>query len=93
MKIDAVTFHPPFEESEPFWAMRLEATGSEFLIRAAPIVARVGAVPVESIVLNLAGDGFVGLLRDTPRAGDELEVGYADTGLVGTGLTFDPPIA
>ena len=92
MKIDDATFVPPLEGADPVYVLRLEATGSEFEARAMPIVARVGAVLVETLVINLDGSGFVGQLRAMPQVGDELEVGYADTPLIKTGLTFDPLI-
>jgi hypothetical protein len=92
MQIDDAAFHPPFEGADPAYVLRIEVTGSDFEYRAAPVVARVGAVPVEALVVDLEGTGFVGQLRSMPQTGDELEVGYEDGELIKTGLTFDPPI-
>jgi len=92
VQITEATFHGPFEGSDPAFKLRVEVKGSEFLLRAAPIVAQVGNVMVESIVVNMEGDGFGGLLRSLPPARSELKVGYLDTGLTGTGFTYDPPI-
>lgn len=91
MQITKATFEAPFEESEPIWALRLEVQGTEFIHRAAPIIAQVGDVMVESIVVNLSGDGFVGLIRTVPQAGAELKVGYLDSDLVATGITYEAP--
>jgi hypothetical protein len=92
MKISKATFDKPFEGAEPVWALRVEVEGEEFIHRALPVVAQVGNVRVESIVVNMAGDGFVGLLRSVPPVGAELKVGYADSKLIETGITFNPPI-
>jgi hypothetical protein len=93
MQITNVTFASPFEESDPIWVLRIEVEGSEFLHRAAPVVARVGDVRVEWIIVNMDGDGFAGFLRTFPPVGAELKVGYADSNLIETGFTYDPPIA
>jgi hypothetical protein len=93
MQVTSATFTVPPAGVNPIWVLRLEVEGSGFVQRAAPVVAQVGAVPVECIVLNLGGSGFIGLLRNLPQAADPLKVGYLDTQLSDTGLTYQPPVA
>jgi hypothetical protein len=88
MRITSVTFHDLSGASEPLWKLRLEVKGSDFLHRAASVVAVVGNVLVEAIVVNLAGDRFSGLLGALPADGSAVKVGYLDTEIVDTGLIY-----
>lgn len=93
MNVTDATFAPAFEGAGPEWALEVDVTGSGFEFRAAPVVAQVGEVPVERIVFKLENDGFVGLLRQQPDAGDKLQVGYLDVGLTETNIEFQPLVA
>ncbi|MDX6530203.1 MAG: hypothetical protein QOH41_2493 [Blastocatellia bacterium] len=91
MEITAVTFTPSPVEADPIWVLRVEVKGGEFQHRAAPVVATVGDVPVEAIIVRAAGDGFVGHLRASPPDGAKLKIGYLDTELVETDFTYSAP--
>lgn len=93
MEITDAIFDTPFDGADPGVKLRIEVQGSNFLIRAAPLVAQVGEVIVENIAMNLDGDGFVGQLREFPESGDELKVGYLGSDLVATSFTYQPPNA
>jgi hypothetical protein len=74
--------------------IRVSVTGSAFLMRAAPVVAKVGDVAVEGITVVPGGTGIVGFLTERPADGAKLELGYADTGLKETDVTYEaPPVA
>ena len=90
MNVTDATFGPAFEGAGAEWELQVEVEGSGFEPRAGSIIARVGDVPVERIVLKLEGDGFMGLLREHPNAGDKLKVGYLDMGLMETDIEFQP---
>jgi hypothetical protein len=81
------------EEEGIGWLVRVSFTGEGFVERAAPLAAMVGDVVVEAI--SVAGpDGAVGFLAEVPPGGARLVVGYLDTGLEETDITFpDPPIS
>jgi len=89
MKITSATFAPPFEGADPSVVLRIEVQGSDFQHRAAPIIALVGDVIVENICVSLGNDGFVGQLREFPKNGDSLKVGYLDTGLATTSVVYN----
>jgi hypothetical protein len=74
------------------WKQRLSVGGTGFVARAAPAIATVGNVAVQSVVLAPGGKGFVGFLAAIPPIGAELKVGYLDTGLQSTGITYQPAI-
>ena len=93
MEVTDATFRPPFQGAGPGWVLEVEVKGSNFLHRAAPVIAQVGNVLVERIFVKTEGDGFVGLMREFPKNGDKLQVGYLDTGLRSTNIVFHPPIA
>ena len=93
MEVTDATFRPPFDGAGPEWVLEVEVAGSGFLHRAFPVVARVGDVLVEQIMVDAGGERFVGLLRAFPNNGDRLQVGYLDTGLRDTDVVFQPPIA
>lgn len=92
MQVTNAVFAPPAPGADPTWVLRIDVEGGDFEFRAMPVIASVGDVPVEGIILKLTGDGFVGLLRSFPDVGDELKVGYLDEGLVGTGFTYQTPV-
>ena len=89
MQVTDVKF---YDLADPMWVSRMEVQGVDFVHRAAFVVAQVGDVPVEAIVVKMNGDGFVGHLRTLPPVGAELKVGYADTPLMGTGFTYPPSV-
>lgn len=90
MNVTDATFGPAFEGAGAEWELQVEVEGSGFESRAGSVIAQVGDVPVERIVLKLEGDGFMGLLREQPNAGDKLQVGYLDMGLMETDIEFQP---
>ena len=74
----------------PEWIVRVSVKGTGFVNRAVPLGATVGSVPVEGIVLDLDGGGFVGYLATQPPDGSTLQVGYLDAEeLTNTGITFN----
>jgi hypothetical protein len=93
MEITDAIFAAPFEGADPGVKLRIEAQGSNFLHRAAPIIAQVGDVIVENIFVSLDGGGFVGQLRTFPKNGDKLKVGYLGAPLVTTNIVYHPPIS
>lgn len=93
MDITAATFAAPFEGADPSVKLRVEVQGSNFQHRSAPLIAQVGDVIVENIAMRLESDGFVGQLRQLPKNGDKLKVGYLDTGLVTTNIVYQPRTA
>jgi hypothetical protein len=76
---------PPSE-----WAMRVTVVGSGFMSRALPLVAKVGAQELESLVVLVGDVGFEGYLRQRPNEGDRLYIGY-DTPDCATDVTFTAP--
>ncbi len=66
----------------------VQVAGEHFLVRAAPLLARVGAQPLSRVLVRADGRGFVGVLERPPRAGDRLFVGYADEELARTPVIF-----
>ena len=66
----------------------VQVTGEHFLVRAAPLLARVGSQPLARVLVRADGRGFVGMVSRAPRAGDRLFVGYADEELVQTSVVF-----
>lgn len=90
MNVTDATFGPAFEGAGAEWKLQVKVEGSGFEHRAAPVIARVGDVLVEQILVNEDGTGFIGLLRDEPNAGDNLQVGYLDTGVGDTGIGYQP---
>lgn len=59
------------------WALTVTVTGSGFVARGLPLLARIGAEPVQAIFLYPDGSGFNGQLANTPADGDALILGYA----------------
>ncbi len=68
------------------WQVRVRFAGTGFVQAAIPLVATVGDLPVEGLIV-LEG-GAMGFLREIPPAGARLRVGYLDTGLEDTGFTY-----
>ncbi len=59
------------------WAMRVSVSGTGFDPRGLALMASVGAVPVQGVVLDPDGSGFSGYLATTPADGDALAIGFA----------------
>lgn len=59
------------------------------LMRAVPLLARVGDQPVRD--LTVASYGFSGTLSHLPRDGDRLYVRYAGTGEIETAVVYRGP--
>lgn len=82
--------------SGPGWVMRITATARGIHHVAFPFTARMADQRVEFLCVNFAGDLFEGYLRQIPRLGDRLFVGYSDantpTSIVFQG-TVGPSIA
>lgn len=66
-------------DDEPH-VMRLHVAGTGFAARAMPLRAMVGDVEVHHIITWIGGDGFTGVLDETPADGDTLRIGWADGG-------------
>ena len=81
-----------FEELEPGafpgFVLRLYVTGENFRHRAQPLLARVGAVNVERIVISPDGEGFSGWLATEPEQSDRLFVRYADRPEFSTSVVY-----
>jgi hypothetical protein len=60
--------------------------------RALPLVAKVGSVDVEGISISPGAQGFTGLLRKSPNAGDELVVRFLPEPPIRTGMRFPAPL-
>lgn len=56
--------------------------------RALPLVANVGAVDVQGISVSPDGQRFMGILKRTPNAGDELVVRFLPEPPTRTGIRF-----
>ena len=53
-----------------------------------PLVARVGAQPVQNLVPIGRGHGFTGTLARAPRDGDRLHLRYAESSEVATEVVY-----
>jgi hypothetical protein len=86
-------FEPLPDSEESGWLVQVALVGEGFVERAAPLVARLGDVVVEG--LSTTGEtGAVGFLSEEPPGGARLSVGYLDTGLAETDITYpSPPIS
>lgn len=73
------------------WTYQLHVLGSGFVHRAAGLLATVGEVDVEQIMINPDSDGFSGLLRQAPPEGAPLRVGWMDGPMIETGIVFNSP--
>jgi hypothetical protein len=92
MHVTNATFSIPPVLLDPTCVVQVRVEGSGFRHRAMPVAARIGNVPLEFVVVNAAGTKFVGLLRTFPQIGDVLKVGYLDTELMDTTITYTTPI-
>ncbi len=90
MSVDTATFEILAEPPMPDWIVRVTAQLEGYEIRAVPLVARVGDVPVVGLRQNHDLTGFVGYLTTIPPDGAHLFVGYADD-LQDTGIAFEAP--
>jgi len=85
----AIEFAPPDPDAPGGpWALRVSVTGSGFTARALPLLASVGSLPVQGIILNPDESGFGGYLGSTPADGDALAIGFAEPTV--TDLLFHP---
>lgn len=91
MKVDSATFDRLTEPPVPAWIMRVTAKGSGFQLRALPLCARVGDLPVEGVLEDEELTGFVGYLRSLPPDGARLFVGYDPADLKDTGIKYTAP--
>jgi hypothetical protein len=89
MTVDSANFEVLAVPPIPAWAVRVSVRGTGLLVRTIPIGAEVGSIPVEAIVFDLDGGGFVGYLATKPPDGATLKVGYLDDELTDTGITFN----
>lgn len=83
MKVTAVFYEDLEFGSVPGFVMRVHGIGTGFRYRAAPLLARVGAQPVQRIFIAPDGGGFSGLLAQPPGAEDRLFVRYMDEPEIG----------
>jgi hypothetical protein len=72
------------------WLLEVVVEGAPgtFLHRAAPVVAYVGELPVELLMVHADGRGFSGRLAMEPPDGARLKVGYLDAGTSDTGIAY-----
>jgi hypothetical protein len=75
------------EPNELGWRVIVRFAGTGFVEAASPVVAMVGDLRVEGIMIDQAGGG-VGFLRTVPPEGAPLKIGYMDVGLQTTDFTF-----
>ncbi|MEU1973486.1 hypothetical protein ABZ477_17660 [Microbacterium sp. NPDC019599] len=87
-----MTFEVLAEPPIPEWIVRVTVTGTGFTITSMPSVARVGSVPVEGVLEDAGGLGFIGYLREVPADGAHLFVGKVAGALQDTGFAFEPGI-
>jgi hypothetical protein len=90
MEIEAVQFETV---TTPKWSMRVTILGQGIEPRALPLVVLVGDQAAQAISFLFEGNGVSGLLVDEPAPGDAVRIGYADSPLIDTGLTYTPPNA
>ena len=67
------------------WKYRVRVTGPGFHNIGLPLVARIGDVDIEGIIVDELQDSFTGYLTRLPKSGDELFIGYGSAG-VATGV-------
>jgi hypothetical protein len=90
MNVTSAEFEALTEAAHPDWILRVTIRG-EFEQEALPIVAEVGAVPVEALMQTFEEPGLQGFLSAEPDEGDELRIGRIDEPLEGTDITYTPP--
>lgn len=89
--VTSVNFELLAEPPIPEWVVRVTVKGSGFEIRAVPVGARVGEIPVEGIMLAADESGFTGYLSAEPPDGSPLLVGFLEGPLTDTGLVYHAP--
>jgi hypothetical protein len=92
MKVTTVLYEQLEPGAVPGFVMRVHALGTGFQYRAAPLLARVGAQPVQRIFIVPDGGGFSGFLAQTPGAEDRLFVHYMDEPELDTSEDAEPPL-
>jgi hypothetical protein len=92
MKVTTVFYEELQPGAIPGFAFRIHAIGTGFPYRAAPLLARVGAQPVEQIFIAPDGNGFSGFLAEAPGAEDRLFVHYMDEPELDTSEDAEPPL-
>jgi hypothetical protein len=92
MKVTTVLYEDLEPGAVPGFVMRVHALGTGFRYRAAPLLARVGAQPVQRIFIAPDGGGFSGFLAETPGAEDRLFVHYMDEPELDTSEDAEPPL-
>jgi hypothetical protein len=91
VNVESATFELLAEPPIPEWIVRVTATGSDFEVRALPLCARVGDVPVEGLRIADDQNGFVGYLRTVPPDGAHLFVGYDPAEVDDTDIQYNAP--
>ena len=88
MNIQSAEFERLAEPPIPEWIVRVTVKGDGFVNHAVSLAATVGEVPVEGIVIDPDGAGFVGYLAQEPPEGSAFLVGYLDGELADSGLVY-----
>ena len=71
--------------------VRLQVIGRNFENVGIPLTARVGAQWVYSLTIAPEGFGFEGFLRQSPRPGDRLTIGYGRPDMFETNVVVPTP--
>ena len=82
----------PEPDDELGWRVMVRFAGTGFVKAATPLVATVGDLPVEGLMIQGEG-GAMGFLRDIPPIGARLKVGYLDWEIKDTDFAYSPPVA
>jgi hypothetical protein len=91
MRVDSASFETLPEPLGP-WVMSVMLTGDGFENRAMPLVAKVGDLDVDLIVIASDGTMASGMLMDVPEPGARVSIGYLDSPeLAETDVAFQPP--
>jgi hypothetical protein len=93
ISVESAAFEPLAEPPVPEWIIRVAAKGNGFVVRAVPVSARVGEVPVEGLLIDEDAGGFTGYLSSVPPDGAHLFVGYGPDRMVDTDIAFEAPNA
>lgn len=91
MNVERAEFEHLDSSPIPRWVMRITIIGNGFVQAARRIVAQIGDQSVEGLTPLLDGEGLQGFLTAEPAIGDELRIGYADSPMINTGITYHPP--
>jgi hypothetical protein len=90
MEIEAVQFKAITTDK---WSIRVTILGQGIEPRALPLVILVGEQVAQAVSFLLEGNGVSGLLVHEPAPGAKVRIGYADSPLIDTGMSYSPPIA